>query len=284
MKLLLTTLFCMLLAVPAWADQQTTVLAEPTTIARSVGNIPVIDGSNDVVLEKTANAILKDYLEELVDKVGHKGTFNYAVQLNRPSLVSILLQANNQERVAYKGVNIDLTTGKEFLVEDFFIQNAKVDAALGDYEDVMFSEEGIYTRKNKKTGYTAFVPYGALMESVRIGEAGRLVQIAKLTRNAKDKVLTVNRGDLLALKLESNPSTGYRWQASVAAGEADGVISVGSSFIMPRAEEARVGSPGTEILMLTAQKPGTHKVLMEYKRPWEKNTLDSFSFTVVVKE
>ena len=284
MKLLLTTLFCMLLALPAWADQQTTVLAEPTTIARSVGNIPVIDGSNDVVLEKKANAILKAYLEELVDKVGHKGSFNYSVQLNRPSLVSILLQANNQERVAYKGVNLDLTTGKEFLVEDFFVQNDKVQASLGEYEDVMFSEKGIYTRENKKTGYTAFIPYGDLMDSVRIGEAGRLVQIAKLTRNAKEKVLTVEQGALLALKLESNPSTGYRWLASVVAGATEGVLSVGSSFIMPRAEEARVGSPGTEILMLTAKKPGTYKVLMEYKRPWEKKSLDSFSFTVVVKE
>ena len=284
MKLLLTTLFCMLLALPAWADQQTTVLAEPTSIARSVGNVPVIDGSNDAVLEKKANAILKNYLEDLVDKVGHKGTFNYAVQLNRPSLVSILLQANNQERVAYKGVNLDLTTGKEFLVEDFFIQNEKVQAALGEYEDVMFAEKGIYTRANKKTGYTAFVPYGQLMDSIRIGEAGRLVQIAKLTRNAKDKVLTVEQGSLMALKLDSNPSTGYRWQATVVAGEAAGIVTAGSSFIMPRAEEARVGSPGTEILMLTAQMPGTYKVLLEYKRPWEKSTLDSFSMTVVVKE
>ncbi len=284
MKLLLTTLFCMLLSLPAWADQQTTILAEPTSIARSVGNIPVIDGSNDVTLEKKANAILKDYLEDLVDKVGHKGTFSYEVQLNRPSLVSILLQANNQERVAYKGVNIDLTTGKEFMVDDFFIQNEKVQAALGEYEDVMFAEKGIYTRQDKKTGYTAFVPYGQLMDSVRIGEAGRLVQIARLTRNAKNKIVTVEKGGLLALKLESNPTTGYRWQATVVGGETDGVVNAGSSFIMPRAEEARVGSPGTEIIMLTAQKTGTHEVLMEYKRPWEKNSLDSFSFTVVVKE
>ena len=284
MKLLLTTLFCMLLAVPAWADQQTTVLAEPTSIARSVGNVPVIDGSNDAVLEKKANAILKEYLEELVARVGHKGTFNYAVQLNRPSLVSILLQANNQELVAYKGVNLDLTTGKEFQIDDFFVQNEAVEATLGSYEDVLFAEQGLYTRTDKKNGYTAFVPYGELMESIRIGEAGRLVQITKLTHNVKDKVVTVKLGDLLALKLDSNPSTGYRWQATAAAGAENSITNVGSSFIMPRAEEARVGSPGTEILMLTAQTVGTHKVLMEYKRPWERTSLESFSFTVVVKE
>ncbi|MBR5589033.1 MAG: hypothetical protein IKW41_02630, partial [Phascolarctobacterium sp.] len=180
MKIFLTALLCMFLCLPAFADQQTTVLSSPVNIKKATGFLPFIDGSNDPVLEKEANNILQKYAEELVDKVGNKGTINYAVQLNRPSLVSVLLQANNEKKVAYKGVNLDLTTGREFIVYDFFTKDEKVQETLGDYADVLFSEKGIYTRESERTGYTGFVPYSKLMASMRIGEAGRLVQIAKL--------------------------------------------------------------------------------------------------------
>ena len=87
MKIFLTALLCMFLCLPAFADQQTTVLSSPVNIKKATGFLPYIDGSNDPVLEKEANNILQKYAEELVDKVGNKGTINYAVQLNRPSLV-----------------------------------------------------------------------------------------------------------------------------------------------------------------------------------------------------
>ena len=72
MKTLITALLCMLLCVPAFADQQTTVLSSPVNIKKATGFLPFIDGSNDPVLEKEANSILQKYAEELVDKVGNK--------------------------------------------------------------------------------------------------------------------------------------------------------------------------------------------------------------------
>ena len=284
MKIFLTALLCMLLCVPAFADQQTTVLSAPASIKKATGLLPYIDGSNDPLLEKEANNILQKYAEELVDKVGNKGTINYAVQLNRPSLVSLLLQANNEKKVAYKGVNLDLTTGREFIVYDFFTKDDNVKETLGDYADVLFSEKGIYTRESEKTGYTAFVPYSKLMASMRIGEAGRLVQIAKLTRNAEGKTLTAPNGSMMAMKLDSNPTTGYRWIVTYPEGAENAIKNVGSSFIMPRGDDQRTGMPGVEILVFTAQEPGTYNLKLDYKRPWERIGIDSFNFTVVVKE
>ena len=57
----------MLLCVPAFADQQTTVLSSPVNIKKATGFLPYIDGSNDPVLEKEANNILQKYAEDLVD-------------------------------------------------------------------------------------------------------------------------------------------------------------------------------------------------------------------------
>ena len=63
------------------------------------------------------------------------------------------------------------------------------------------------------------------------------------------------------------------------------VVKVGSTFIILREEEARqaVGVAGTEILFLNVRQPGTYKVQMEYKRPWERISLEKFSFTVIAQ-
>ena len=57
MKILLTALFCLCLCLPAFADQQTTVLTEQTTVGKASASLPFIDGSNDTVREKQANAL-----------------------------------------------------------------------------------------------------------------------------------------------------------------------------------------------------------------------------------
>ena len=63
------------------------------------------------------------------------------------------------------------------------------------------------------------------------------------------------------------------------------VVRVGSTFIIPREEEERMatGVAGTEILFLNVNESGTYKVQMEYKRPWERISLDKFTFTISVR-
>ncbi|MEE1193723.1 MAG: protease inhibitor I42 family protein, partial [Phascolarctobacterium sp.] len=121
-----------------------------------------------------------------------------------------------------------------------------------------------------------------LLDHMRIGEAGRIMQVARLTAAASGKTLVLDKPGLLALKLASNPSTGYSWQMSANSAA---VVRVGSTFIIPREEEERVatGVAGTEILFLNVQQPGTYTVQMEYKRPWERISLDKFTFTIIAR-
>ena len=112
-------------------------------------------------------------------------------------------------------------------------------------------------------------------------EAGRLVQIVKLTRNAEGKTLTVPNGSLLALK--QFQSTIDIVGLTYPEGAANAIKNVGSSFITPRGDDQRVGMPGVEI-WFTAQEVGTYNLKFDYKRPWERLGSDSFNFTVVVKE
>lgn len=281
MKILLTTIICLLLCLPVFADQQTTVLQEQATVGKATAVLPYIDGSNDEAYEKQLNALIRDTAAKLAKEVGG-GAVTYEIKLNRPSLVSILLTAANGERVAYKGLNLDLTTGKEFTVTDFFVDKEQVQQALGDYEKVLFAEDGFYLQQEKYSEYATFVPYNKVLDHMRIGEAGRIMQVARLTAAASGKTLVLDKPGLLALKLASNPSTGYSWQMSA---DSAAVVRVGSTFIIPREEEERMatGVAGTEILFLNVNEPGTYKVHMEYKRPWERISLDKFTFTISVR-
>lgn len=280
MKILLTTLICLCLSLPALADQQTTVLQENTKVNKAAAVLPYIDGSNDAAQEKLANALVRDAANKLVKEVGGAGNVSYKVMLNRPSLVSILLEADNGGRKAYTGLNLDLTTGKEFTVTDFFVDNDEVKAALGNYDNVLFAEDGLWVRSGKNAAYSTFVPYSRLVASMRIGEAGRLMQIAKLTQNAANKTVILPKSGLLAIKLDSNPSTGYGWEMSCSS---LAVSKVGSSFTIPSSDQERLGAPGIEILVLAVTQPGTYNIRMDYKRSWEKLSLQSFNFTVVAE-
>lgn len=279
MKALLSAMLvgAMSFCLPAFADQQTTVLTQKVNLNRLEADVPFIDGSNDVALEKMANTLLREEAQKLANRAG--GNVSYEVKLNRPSVVSVLLQAKKGDKVTYKGLNIDLTTGKEFTVTDFFVDNDATRAALGNYENVLFGDEGLYVCSENGGAYDKYVPYASLLKSIRIGEAGRLLQIARLTASASDKVLEIDAGSLIALKLDSNPSTGYGWEVKP---DQKAITKVGSSFTILNNDPTRMGAPGLEILMLAAQQKGTYKVTMQYKRPWEQLTINEFSFTVIV--
>lgn len=280
MKIFLTAMICLMLCVPAFADQHTTILTEQVKLNKAVAQIPFVDGSNDTALENNANQLLREKSQKLVNEVGGTGTLTYKVMLNRPSIFSVLLKAENGGEVAYEGINIDLTTGREFTVTDFFIDNEKVQVALGDYKYVLFGEEGFYVQPKKYITYEKFVPYAELIDSMRISEAGRLMQVARLTANAEGKTLTMKDGGLIAIKLDGNPSTGYGWHVKA---DSEHVKAVGSSFTIPNADDQRVGTPGIEIIMLAVKGKGEYPVTMEYKRSWEQFVLKSFTFKVKVE-
>ena len=185
MKTLLTTILLLMLSLPAFADQQTTVLQEQATLGKASVTLPYIDGSNDAAYEKQLNSLIREAATKLSKEVGG-GSVSYEVKLNRPSLVSLLLTASNGGKQAYAGLNLDLTTGKEFTVTDFFVDKEQVQQALSDYDKVLFAEDGFYLQQQKYGAYNSFVPYnkiaaesglalGKVIHPTRLALTGRTV-------------------------------------------------------------------------------------------------------------
>ena len=284
MRILGILLCCLILGLStvAFAEQPTTVFSKVVATKNMQGEIPEIDGLRYTNLQKSVNGILNSKVKDLLAQVGGSGTVSYEVKLNRPSLVGILLKATNGG-TAYQAVNLDMTTGNEFSIRDFVGEGNAVHEILGAYEGVLFADNGIYTRTSSGAAYSNFVSYSKLFPLLRTGEAGRLLTVYGLTRAVEDKVVTVKAGELLALQLESNRTTGYSWFVE-GNGYAGQFYELGRSYVLPgNAANNRTGMPGLEIIVFGAQEPGEYKVNMEYKRAWEKGSgFDKFSFTVKV--
>jgi inhibitor of cysteine peptidase len=82
-----------------------------------------------------------------------------------------------------------------------------------------------------------------------------------------DKPIEVAAGDAFRIVLESNPSTGYRWQ--LAEGQDETVVKqVHHRYRRPIVR--RPGAPGHEFWRFQALKAGSAEIRMLYIRPWEK--------------
>lgn len=103
-----------------------------------------------------------------------------------------------------------------------------------------------------------------------------------LTEGDDGKTVTIAKGQNVVLKLQSNPTTGYRWK----------VVSTDRTFGYPAttrflANGDGVGAAGVERMTWKTSGPldmtGTHEVKLEYKRPWEENASPAKTFSFKVK-
>ena len=268
-----------------FADQPTTVLTEIKDGKQIRVERPVIDGANDEALQHAANNVLRSAADEVADKVGKKGKVTYEVTLNRPSLVSVLLKGSNDKRSYFRAVNIDLTTGREFTLDEFFFGGEEREKLLGkNSENVLFTENGIAFSEKKGAVYDRVFSYQELLPLSRIGDIGRLITVWKLTENSDGKVLALKQGDLFAFKLNANPSTGFQWVNSVSGGPAGGIVKAGSSFMISNSQKEQTGTPGLEFQFYAAKLPGAYRLQLSYQRPWEKIAgVRECNVTVIVK-
>jgi len=78
------------------------------------------------------------------------------------------------------------------------------------------------------------------------------------------------------ITLDSNPSTGYSWQAEY---DETYLELVDQTF---QVSSEALGAPGKEVFTFRALNGGETRVTMEYKRPWEATALKSEVFKVKV--
>ncbi len=99
-----------------------------------------------------------------------------------------------------------------------------------------------------------------------------------------DESIEIATGKNFAIKLVSNPTTGYGWQLAEPLNEY--VVSLVTNMYEPAKTDRRVvGSGGHEIWTFNAVGKGRTEIAMEYLRSWEKDVpaIKTNVFSVVVE-
>jgi len=88
--------------------------------------------------------------------------------------------------------------------------------------------------------------------------------------------VSINRDFILSL--ESNPTTGYRWEATFSSLFLE---LKGKDF--EASDSGSIGKGGIEKFTFHPIKTGETEIIMSYKRPWESKPADERSFHIVIK-
>lgn len=94
------------------------------------------------------------------------------------------------------------------------------------------------------------------------------------------KEVSIASGGTLTVTLESNASTGYRWNEN--ANISDKAVIQQISHKYQAAATPMPGAPGKEIWTFKALQAGKSVVSMEYRRPFEPNAEPAKTFTLTV--
>jgi inhibitor of cysteine peptidase len=104
---------------------------------------------------------------------------------------------------------------------------------------------------------------------------GGLVRI-DASRNGTQ--IELAQGTQLVVDLDSNPTTGYRWE--VLPGVGDGLRQVGEADY--HAEGELIGSGGVETFTFQAVETGVTDLQLVYRRSWETGVAPARSFSLRV--
>ena len=96
------------------------------------------------------------------------------------------------------------------------------------------------------------------------------------------ETVTLNSGCRFAMRMHSNPTTGYGWQLAKPLDEKI-VVLVTNDYIHP--DTRLVGAGGNEVWVFKAVGQGQAEISLKYVRPWEKDRppAETNVFRVVVK-
>jgi C1A family cysteine protease/predicted secreted protein len=101
-----------------------------------------------------------------------------------------------------------------------------------------------------------------------------------VTADDHGQEIELGEGQLLVVRLQANPSTGYGWQVS-EPGVQPILRQADSAEFQPESE--LLGAPGTQILRFEGVREGDSTLMLEYRRPWEAGVEPAGTFHLQVR-
>jgi predicted secreted protein len=86
-----------------------------------------------------------------------------------------------------------------------------------------------------------------------------------MTESELPAKISTSRDEDFNVQLESNPTSGFRWQFVPVAGEPELI----NETTVPNSQA--IGGPASQIFTFRASTPGTYKLVFELRRSWESS-------------
>ena len=104
--------------------------------------------------------------------------------------------------------------------------------------------------------------------------------MVELGADDSGKIVELVEGESLVVRLESNPSTGYEWEAIV---DGETVLTLAERAFADDGSDL-AGAPGTETFRFDAVSEGQATVTLNYRRPWETDVepIETLVYTIDV--
>ncbi len=99
-----------------------------------------------------------------------------------------------------------------------------------------------------------------------------------LSSRDSGRTIETKAGSTLTIRLEENPTTGYRWIIDELPA---GIRKRDDRFIPGE----NIGAAGTREFVFSPDRPGLHRLSLKKIRPWEKAAppLETFEITLAVE-
>jgi predicted secreted protein/uncharacterized lipoprotein NlpE involved in copper resistance len=94
------------------------------------------------------------------------------------------------------------------------------------------------------------------------------------------RTIDLDPGQRVAIRLNSNPTTGYRWELAATAGVLTKLAE--PIYTADAAASDAVGGGGIETWLFEASRTGREKLLFEYRRPWEREVVAARTFSYLI--
>lgn len=104
-----------------------------------------------------------------------------------------------------------------------------------------------------------------------------LILLPATNCRAQVNEMLVKVNEEFKIPLESNPSTGYKWEASFD----DGFLKLKADRFN-RPAKALIGAGGTQTFVFLPVKQGETKIRFVYKRHWEKTNAREKTFRIYI--
>jgi predicted secreted protein len=256
-------------------------------IEGAYGELPEVDGFNDVALQAAINKSFWETGDSLQAALrGQEGlNYSYRVLHNNPDILSLIIRVDGKAGfVAAKGVTVDLHTGALcglgdlFKTTEGFFDTLEKNLGWRPAADAVFalSPAGlVFVRP--ADGVQQTIGYDKIFTWVLFGKAGYYIDAFRVTAAAEGKLLRVKTGNMVVLLLESNRSAGYSWQIK-DTGYLPVLEYMGSSYQL---SSNTIGAGGWDIVIFGVKTKGDVWLNMEYKRGWETQSVKEFKVEVL---